>query len=345
LPLLLVPALHLSSESGAQAQSVNAVAEQLFRDGRALLEAGKVDDACDKLAASLRLSPALGTQLNLALCLERQGRTATAWSMFADVESAALRSGDPARARLAQHHEAVLAGKLKKVVIEVPSPPAGMLVKLDGNVLPSGALGTEIPLDPGSHNLTVTAPGRKTWEQTNMELGPSATTVHVRVELEEPPPPPPAETPAPVVAAPPPLIEPVAPPAVPEAAGGADPTNPARTTADAASAAQTKRTIGFATGGAGILALGLGTYYAITAATRKSDESKYPAGSADQRTVSDQAKTAETWAYLFGGVGVAATAAGLYLVLTSHPPAPTPSLAIAPTFGPQMTGATLRGTF
>ena len=108
----------------ARAQSDAAIAEQLFRDGRALMEGGKTDEACEKFAASQRLAAGLGTQLNLALCREKQGKTATAWSLFCDVEAEASRRGD-SRASIAHDHEVALAPQLKKVVIEVPSPPPG----------------------------------------------------------------------------------------------------------------------------------------------------------------------------------------------------------------------------
>lgn len=339
LALLSVPALNLSSEIPCRAQTVTAIAEQLFRDGRALLEAGRIDEACDKLAASQRLAPALGTQLNLAICREQQGKTATAWSMFADVEAAALRNGDGARASVAQRHEAALAGKLKKIVIEVPAPPPGMIVKLDGTALPAGALGTEIPLDPGTHDLVVAAPGKKTWEQANIELGPSATTVHVRVEIEEmtPSSPPSAGDAAPTAAGPAPEAERSMPGPGPDLANVGQPST---------SAAPIQRSIGFAVGAAGIVTLGFATYYAVTAISRKSDESNYPSGAQARLTVYDQAQTAQTWAYALGGLGVGAVGAGLFLVLTSPSRASsTVGWTLTPSVGREMAGADLRVRF
>lgn len=332
--LLLVPC-------SALAQSDTAIAEQLFRDGRQLMDQGKTDEACEKFLASQRLAPALGTQLNLAICREKQGKTATAWSIFADVEAAAERKGDP-RARIAHDHEAALAGQLKKVVIEVPSPPAGMVIKLDGTVLPAGALGTEIPLDPGDHDLLVTAPGKKPWEQSKLSLGPSATTVHVRVELED-------EAPA---AAPPTAAPATTTDATPQPAPALTDTRGPDTQASeqpSSGGGDTKRTIGWIVGGAGLVALGVAGYYGLTAISRKNDESKYPAGSQDRLTVYDQARTAQTWGFVFGGVGVAALGTGLYLVLTSHgsnaPAATGQGWHVTPSVGPSFGGAQLQGSF
>ncbi len=325
--------------TAAFAQADAAIAEQLFRDGRSLMESGKIDQACEKFAASQKLGPAIGTQLNLAICREKQGRTATAWSLFADVEAAAQRNGDAARARIAHDHEAALTGQLKKVVIEVPIPPAGMVVQLDGSALPPGALGTEVPLDPGDHTLVVTAPGKKKWEQAKVSLGPSATTVHVRVELEDEP-----VTPAPaaVVPAPAPYAQ-----AAPAASATPPPTDVATSPPQTSSPDTTRRLVGIVVGGAGVLALGFATYYGITAISRKNDESNYPAGSQDRLTVYNQASAAQTWELVFGGVGVAAVGAGLYLVLTSSgaSSSPTSGWGVHPLLAPGTGGAFVTRSF
>src|SRR5262245_37563455 len=61
-----------------RASAVNldaAAAEALFREGRQLMDSGAIAQACVKFEESLRLDPALGTMLNLAVCEERAGNT------------------------------------------------------------------------------------------------------------------------------------------------------------------------------------------------------------------------------------------------------------------------------
>ncbi|HET9930303.1 MAG TPA: hypothetical protein VFQ35_06440, partial [Polyangiaceae bacterium] len=82
--LQLLPALVLlavSSPRQALAETSNsAVAEALFRAGRAAMREHRLGDACDKFSESQRVEPKIGTLLNLALCHEQQGRLATAWA-------------------------------------------------------------------------------------------------------------------------------------------------------------------------------------------------------------------------------------------------------------------------
>jgi hypothetical protein len=84
----------------------------------------------------------------------------------------------------------------------------------------------------------------------------------------------------------------------------------------------TKRMVGYITGGVGVALLGLTTYYGVTASSRDSD-SKTAANSPDpnvqatRSTLYDQAKQAQTYAYVSGGIALAAIVTGVALVLTS----------------------------
>ena len=89
----------------AVAQNNAAVSESLFREGRALLEAGKTQAACDKFDESQRLDPALGTLLNLAECHALVGRTASAWARFRELSEKARRAGQKDREAYAEEGE------------------------------------------------------------------------------------------------------------------------------------------------------------------------------------------------------------------------------------------------
>jgi hypothetical protein len=192
----------------ARAQS-NAVAGQLFHEGQKLLADGKVHEACEKLSASYTLEAGLGTLMNLALCHERDGRTATAWNEFTEAAAQAAHASDDERAQFARSHAARLEQGLKKAVLHLATSMPGMTVKLDGRVLPSAALDTAIPVDPGSHAIEASAPSRKTYAGSFATGTDALVTVNLP-ELEPAtvgvlalPPPTPETTAAPTPSAPP----------------------------------------------------------------------------------------------------------------------------------------------
>jgi hypothetical protein len=80
--LLVIAFLGLVGLAGSAAASPES--EKLFREGRELLKANKIAEACEAFASSQQLAPGVGTLMNLAMCREQQGQTATAWKLFVD---------------------------------------------------------------------------------------------------------------------------------------------------------------------------------------------------------------------------------------------------------------------
>src|SRR5258708_3181546 len=93
---------------GQEPASEGALAEMLYRQGRALIGEGKVSEACPKFAESYRLDAATGTLLNLALCHEIEGKLATAWLEFSRAVALARRDRRHDRVRFAQERLAVI---------------------------------------------------------------------------------------------------------------------------------------------------------------------------------------------------------------------------------------------
>src|SRR5262245_3168255 len=109
-----------SSRAALAQQGDKAAAETLFTEGRTLMQAGRYDVACDNLAESQRLDPAVGTLLNLADCREHQGRTATAWAIWLEAAAAARTAGQAERESLARQRAEALKTRLVTLTIEVP---------------------------------------------------------------------------------------------------------------------------------------------------------------------------------------------------------------------------------
>ncbi len=333
---------------GARAQAgggASARADALFAQGKASLEAGDYAHACPKLQESYGLDPAPGTLLALALCHEGVGLTATAWREFRTAAEGATRDGRADRAQFAREHMAKLEPKLSRLTLVVPADaPAGTTVELDGALVARGDLGKASPIDPGHHMLAARAPGRKPWSGT-VDLGSEhdAQTVTVGPLVPEG-----AAAPA-VGAAPVPALAsaPASPP--PDAQNAEAPAPPPDETP---SQATWKRPAGLVVAGVGVVALGVGTYFGLSAISKSNDAKKNcsPSSCTDGGAVSENndAKTAATISDVTIGVGIAAVAVGAYLFLTapsSAPSVPSSAMRVAPFFGPQRAGLAFEQTW
>jgi tetratricopeptide (TPR) repeat protein len=107
--------------TAAPADAQPAEAEELFQEGRALVDAGQIERACNKFEASHRLDPSVGTLLNLGDCRERLGQVATAWATFLAAESLARQLGDDQRADEAARRARAL--DMEPRTVTVPPPP------------------------------------------------------------------------------------------------------------------------------------------------------------------------------------------------------------------------------
>ncbi|AUX19898.1 hypothetical protein SOCEGT47_003520 [Sorangium cellulosum] len=273
----------------------STLAQTLFEEGRRLMEANDHAQACPKLAESQRLRPGTGTLLNLALCNEALGKTATAWGQFKEALFASKKEGNEARVAFAQEHISALEPRLSRIQLKAESTP-GLVVRVDSLEIPAAALGTPIPIDPGTHEVEATAPGYSVWS-TKAQVGDSADLKTIVVPKLLP-------VPASDAAAPP--------PPAPRQADGA-----------AGGGGSGLRTAGFVIGGAGVAAVGLGAVFGILAAGQASGAEDDPALCPDRRCSPlgrDEINAAKTKATVstFGiGVGIAAIGAGAILVLSS----------------------------
>lgn len=187
------------------AQSDNRVAaEALFREARQLLDAGQYSEACEKLASSQRLDPAVGTLVNLAHCYEKLGRTATAWETYREAIAAAKQGGQLTREKAARRAADQLEPALPHLTIAVSPQPDGakLEIRRDGVLIVPELWGNALPVDPGEHAISAAAPGRQGWSSTIMleqRTSKSITVPPLEQAPERPPAPSPLE-PAPAEA-------------------------------------------------------------------------------------------------------------------------------------------------
>lgn len=202
MSVALVLALAPTSARAQAGSPDRAAAESLFAEGRELLGAGEYRRACAKLEASQKLEPALGTQLNLAHCYEKLGRTASAWAEFKGAAARAQRSGDALRKRTAHDRAAALEPRLCRLAFEAADPSVTVLQ--NGRPLSSAVLGNTIPIDPGTYRFEASAPGKLPWSQS-LEIRREGELATLRIPALEPAPPgqpPPAPQPPPMTAEP-----------------------------------------------------------------------------------------------------------------------------------------------
>ncbi len=312
LLFVLTLALGLCPWRPASAQSAtdSATAEALFNEGLALLGNQKTAEACRKLEESQRLDPGVGTLLYLADCYQQLGRTASAWATFREAAYLAKDKADD-REPMAVEYARTLEPKLSYLTLEVTADPsAGFSIQHDGKPVGQALWGTAFPVDPGSHTIEARAPGKQPWSQTlNIAEGSRQERVVVPVLLDE----------APV----PPVVVPVPPPR-----------------AEPRAVSHTQKTVGWVllgVGGGAVVTSG------VLALLARGDDSDAEAKCRPDRItlcspagveLGESAATKATWAGVTAGVGLAALAAGVTLLLTApeSPSEAAPALALRATF-------------
>lgn len=270
-----------------------AAARQLFEEARHLVKKGQYAEACPKFEQSYRRDPGIGTLYNLADCWEHVGRTASAWAKFRDVADEAARTNQREREQVALKRADALVLLLSKVVVRVESRDEGLQIQRDGVPMAQSDFGRPIPLDPGEHWFEATAPGKKPW-RASVKVPPRGNAIEVVV------PPLRDEDRATGVAQT--LLAPVT--ATVPAHRGSD------VSSSSVSGESATRSASPAVAG------GIATHPTPSSGIATSRDGT--TGVAVQPSLSDQSHSGlgqRTWAYVIGGVGLAATAAGTYFGL------------------------------
>jgi hypothetical protein len=138
-----------------------AQAEVLFKEGKDLIGQQKYAEACQRLAASFKLDPQPNTELLQGLCYTKLGKTASAYNAFIDAASSLPKGGD-AQKYAADQARAIESQLLKVRVRFQPVIPPGMALRFDDDTKTRDKdfADIDIALDPGDHDLFITAPGK-----------------------------------------------------------------------------------------------------------------------------------------------------------------------------------------
>lgn len=302
LALVALPQLALAADPP---KTDPAAAQSLFYEARTLMQQNKFAEACPKLEESMRLDAGLGTQFNLADCNEHIGKITSAWAGFLEVAAGSKASNQAEREKLARKRAQALEPRLPKLVVEVASAPPGLEVKRDGVAVGAAAWGSPIPVDPGSHRISATAPGKGSWEAT--VAATEGKVAHVAV---------PRDLPAAAVAAGPaangPQPDLAAPPATAFASDFPSPVIEQN--------GATQRTAGWIVAGVGVVGVGLGAGFGLSSIAKRNDSRSHCVADqcdADGVGLRDDAIRNGNIATIATIAGGAAIAGGLVLVLTA----------------------------
>lgn len=199
-------------------------ASKRFDEGRAAIKAGDLETACKAFEQSYTLEPALGSLLNLASCLEKQGKLVASFVRYNDAIAWAQRTHEAEREAFARTHAQDLKARVSWLAI---SSADEVDAKVDGQVVHLGAIAISVPVELGRHELLVEKPGFDSFSQT-ITVTEAGTTYH-KVPALKPTPVPVAAEPAtaatPITPVdltpppPPPTVKVVTPPASSSAGG------------------------------------------------------------------------------------------------------------------------------
>lgn len=140
-----------------------AAANLLFDEAKALMAANKFAEACGKFEASFDADQQLGALMNLADCLERDGRVASAYGRWAHaVEFAKMRGDD--RVDYATERRDLIEPLLSFVTVNAVGSGPDLVVYKGNSKLSPGAFGSALPSNPGETLIQVVRGEDVLWE-------------------------------------------------------------------------------------------------------------------------------------------------------------------------------------
>jgi hypothetical protein len=305
--LLAVCGLSLiCSLASAQTDEQRAGARALAEQGGAAFDEGRWQDAVDLFTRAQSLVEAPPHLLYIARAQEKQGHLVQAMEAYNKCTRASLAPGAPGAFKAAQAEAErelqALIPRIPQVTITVAGEQsADVVVKVDGEALPSALVGVKRPANPGKH--TYSAEGEK------VEATPITLSVNeggeAAVELV-------LKAKAPAVAA-----APVTAPA---------PTQPAPAQApahDPARESESKLNIpAYASLAVGVVGVGIGTFFIIKKSGKASDADAIAEGcpceqsELDEMVELDEASaSAGTVSFISYGVGAVGLGVGVALLL------------------------------
>jgi hypothetical protein len=295
-----------ASMARAQSDAQVSDAKAQFDEGRKLIAEGKIDEACSKFEASLRLVDGVGIRFNLADCEERRRHFARAHSLFLQVAEQARDAGQSEREQVARGRAAALDARLSRLTVELQVPSVEF--ELDGKPVNNEALSEPVLVEPGRHKVSARRAGKQPWSS---EITVPRAGLYVIVKV-----PPLAEAGAEPLASEPPLVT----------TRVLRPSSdlPAPDHSDQTERARSAQRVALVLGGVGVGALIAGSTFGLQYLSSNSDAKDICPSSQNctQEDVSqherfvDDTRSKRTWAYVGLGVGAVALSSAAIVYFT-----------------------------
>ena len=213
-----VPGVGWIPTASAQTAADLAAARKLFAEALADEAAGRYGVALEKFQRVQAVRDTQAVRYRIATCFEAMGKLRAALDAYTAASVAAGTDAESASvARSARDKLASLSKRVGRIVITMaPKAPSDAVVKIDGEVVQSNAIGTPVVVDPGAHEVTAVATGMQAFHApaTTGEGGTATVDVAfvsivsaiptvptdappLNAPLAPPPPPPPRPEPVP----------------------------------------------------------------------------------------------------------------------------------------------------
>ena len=328
--VLLYGAVSLASDPGA--------ARAQLQRGYSLKQSGKCAEAIPYFIESIRLDRQPKALIHLADCERETGKYVSAEEHLVAARDLGRELSLSGFVKLAEERLSELESHLPKLTLRLAAnTPLDVIVTRDGVTLAPLSLGVALPVDPGAHDVRVRGGGFERRYSVELRDG-EAKELEITSAGGEPiasPTPEPARAPA------------VAPTPPQAPARAAEPVVPIET------AHRTPlRTVGIVVAGAGVVGLGVGSFFGLKVRSKNSDADAMctttsPCTSAGRarydETVQD-AKNARTASIASFATGAALLAVGGVLIL-SDSPRHANGLRVAPNFASNSVGAVAEGVW
>ena len=274
------------AETPGDAASITA-AQALYEVATKAMDAKDYASACPKLEEAVRLVPSgVGARLTLGECYEAAGKLASAYASFELAETMAAGAKQGERQEKAHDRAKALKPRLATLTIAVADDvraESGLEVRRDGVLAGAAQWGIASPVDRGTHVVVAAAPGKSKWVKTVEVTDGAALMVTVDALFQR---------------------------------------IPAAEEEDAAASLWgPQRLASLAVGGAGLVALGAGSYFGVLASAKQKqsndglcDGNHCDQAGLDLRTDAIHAANATTALLVVGG---AAVTVGVVLFVTA----------------------------